>query len=183
MNEQGILAPSNESKSSDALAAKRNETSRRWWWLTLLVGLLCVLADQASKIWAKSSLADGSKKELLGDFFALELSYNSGAAFSFLAGSTWVFTVVSVMVVAALLWISWCTRSWILALILGFVGGGGVGNLLDRLLQPPAFGSGYVIDFLNYNDWFIGNVADIWIVGGVIALAIYWLTEGGRVQN
>ena len=52
-------------------------------------------------------------------------------------------------------------------LVLGLVLGGAVGNLIDRLLNPPAFGRGQVTDFLAYGDLFVGNVADVVVVLGV----------------
>lgn len=51
------------------------------------------------------------------------------------------------------------------------VGGGAVGNLLDRLFAPPGFGRGHVTDFLAYGNLFIGNLADV-ILGVGIALGI-----------
>ena len=38
------------------------------------------------------------------------------------------------------------------------------GNLVDRLVRPPGFGRGHVVDFIDYFGLFIGNVADIVIV-------------------
>ena len=49
---------------------------------------------------------------------------------------------------------------------LGLLLGAALGNLTDRFVRPPGGGQGHVVDFLDYNGWFIGNVADIWIVGG-----------------
>ena len=51
--------------------------------------------------------------------------------------------------------------------------GGAIGNLIDRLIQPPSFGMGHVVDFLNWNGWFVGNVADIYIV--VAAASMFFL--------
>ncbi len=52
-------------------------------------------------------------------------------------------------------------------LALGLVLGGAVGNLIDRIMNPPAFGRGHVTDFLAYGDLFVGNVADVFVVIGV----------------
>lgn len=148
---------------------------KRRWWLALLICLVAVALDQASKIWAQQSLSELSARPLWGNFLILQLSYNPGAAFSFLVDATWVFTLFAVVAVAVIAIFAARTRSVGLAAILGLLGGGAIGNLIDRLIQPPGFGVGHVVDFLNYNGWFIGNVADIWIVVAVIALCVYWL--------
>ena len=49
--------------------------------------------------------------------------------------------------------------------------GGAMGNLIDRLFAPPAFGRGHVTDFLAYGNWFIGNFADVALGAGVMVLA------------
>ena len=63
--------------------------------VVLAVAVLVVVVDQASKFWAVSALADGSPVPVLGEFLRLRLLYNSGAAFSIGAGSTWIFTVIT----------------------------------------------------------------------------------------
>jgi signal peptidase II len=43
-----------------------------------------------------------------------------------------------------------------------------------------------VVDFLDYNGWFIGNVADIWIVGAaglIIVLALRGVGVDGRLER
>ncbi len=50
--------------------------------------------------------------------------------------------------------------------------GGAICNLIDRLFRAPGFGQGHVVDMINYNGWFVGNVADIAIVGAAIGVAV-----------
>ena len=56
------------------------------------------------------------------------------------------------------------SRAW--AVALGLLLGGAIGNLTDRFVRAPGRGQGHVVDFIDYNRWFIGNVADIAIVVG-----------------
>ena len=49
----------------------------------------------------------------------------------------------------------------------GLVLGGAITHLGDRLFRDPGFARGHVVDFIAYGNWFVGNVADIAIVGGV----------------
>lgn len=152
----------------------------------IVVGLLTVAIDQATKQWALSSLGDGARRRLFGDLLGFELHFNPGAAFSFLTGSTWVFTVVAAVVVLALpLWIR-RTSSLPWTITLGVVWGGAAGNLVDRLFRQPGVGRGHVVDFIAYGRWFIGNVADVALVLGIVVIVVLtWLSvpfdgESGR---
>lgn len=138
----------------------------------IVVGLLTVAIDQATKQWALSSLGDGARRRLFGDLLGLELHFNPGAAFSFLTGSTWIFTAVAAVVVVALpLWIRrTSSRPW--TITLGIVWGGAAGNLIDRLFRQPGVGRGHVVDFIAYGRWFIGNVADVALVLGIAVIVV-----------
>ena len=82
-----------------------HKAGRLMMW-AIVVGLLTVAIDQATKQWALSSLGDGARRPLFGDLLGFELHFNPGAAFSFLTGSTWIFTAVAAVVVA---WVSGST--------------------------------------------------------------------------
>ncbi|MBD3690231.1 signal peptidase II [Nanchangia anserum] len=129
-----------------------------------------LLIDQVTKALAVARLEPNEAYPLLGSLLSLQLVRNPGAAFSFASSSTWVFTVVACVVIAAVAYIApHVEHRWWLT-VLGLLVGGAMGNLIDRLIQPPAFGSGHVVDFLNYGGLFIGNVADIAIVAAVIGV-------------
>ncbi len=136
----------------------------------LAVGVLVV--DQVTTQLALGSLTEGEYVPLLGEFFGLMLVFNPGAAFSLATGSTWIFTIVAVVVAVVIVRMSRKigSRSW--ALALGALLGGNLGNLGDRLFRPPGFARGHVVDFLNYNGWFVGNVADIAIVLAAVGMAL-----------
>lgn len=137
--------------------------------LPLALGLIVIVVDQASKQWALDALSGGRTISVFGDFLSFELAFNSGAAFSFGSSATWVFTLISAVVSVALPFFM-VRFGFGARLILGIVWGGAVGNLIDRLVREPGFPGGYVVDFINYNGWFIGNVADIALVVGLLAL-------------
>jgi signal peptidase II len=133
--------------------------------------------DQATKAWALAALGDGRTVPVLGRWLQLHLTANSGAAFSFGAGATWVFTILTGVVIAVV-WVALrrvTSRAWVAAGVM--VLGGGAGNLVDRLVRPPGVGVGHVVDFIAYGNWFIGNVADIALVAAV-GLAIVLLAVG-----
>lgn len=139
--------------------------------LGILLALLTLILDQVTKLWALAALK--GTVPLLGSFLSLRLVRNPGAAFSLGSSSTIVLTIVSAVVSVLLVIALRRCRSTPWAVVLGVILGGAVGNLIDRLFRAPGTGRGHVIDFINYNDWFIGNVADIALVGGVIALIAF----------
>jgi signal peptidase II len=141
--------------------------------IILVIAAVVLLADQLTKLWATSTLKEGEYHSLIGTLLGLQLTYNSGAAFSFLVNATWVFTIVAALAVIALLWFSRRvgSRSW--AVAFGLLLGGAVTHLGDRLFRAPSFGQGHVVDFIAYANWFIGNVADIAIFfGALLALVL-----------
>lgn len=167
-----------QSRSADEYDARPGK--RGYWWLVFVVAAVAVLLDQLTKWWALANLTEGVPRPFLGNFITLQLVYNPGAAFSMGEGSTWIFTVLSALVIGILIWYSSRVYFPILAVIVGLLMGGAFGNLIDRLFQPPGFARGHVVDFLNYNSWFVGNVADIWIVVAAAALALWLLVQSER---
>lgn len=158
--------------------AKKNAGLLRW----LVIALVVVLLDQASKILISQFLLYG-QSEPVTSYFNLVLVYNKGAAFSFLSDQPgwqrYFFTAVSVI---ASLFILWMLRRhpnqrlfcWSLALILG----GAIGNLIDRVAY------GHVIDFLDFHlrgwHWPAFNVADSAITVGAV---LFVLDEFRRVNR
>ncbi|WP_349616048.1 signal peptidase II [Azotobacter salinestris] len=144
-----------------------------WLWLSLLVFVL----DQASKLYFEGTLRLYQQIEIVPGLFSWTLAYNTGAAFSFLAGESgwqrWLFALIAIAVSGVL--VVWLKRlhaaeTW-LAVALALVLGGAVGNLFDRVAY------GHVIDFIlvHWQDrWFFPafNLADSAITVGAIMLAL-----------
>jgi signal peptidase II len=154
--------------------------------LFVVLGVVAVLAyvsDQLTKMVALHVLADGEPRPFIGDVIRFKLIGNPGAALSLGAGNTWVMTGIALAVLVAIVVVSrqLGSRAW--ALALGLLLGSAVGNLTDRFVRPPGGGQGHVVDFIDYNRWFIGNVADIWIVsaaGLIVVLALLGIGVDGR---
>ncbi len=150
----------------------------RWLWLALGVAI----ADQGSKLLAEHWLGVHEPVAVV-PFFNLFLTYNTGAAFSFLrdAGGwqRWLFAALSVGVsVFIVVWLRRIPRDekW-LACALALVLGGAAGNLVDRLFRA----GGGVVDFIDvyYASWHwpAFNVADSAISIGAVMLL--WSTLRG----
>ncbi len=147
-----------------------------------VVAVLAYASDQATKAIALATLSDGSTRPFIGDLIRFKLIGNPGAALSLGASNTWVMTGIALAVLVAIVVVArdLGSRAW--ALALGLLLGAAVGNLTDRFVRPPGGGQGHVVDFIDYH-WFIGNVADIWIVGAaclVVILAMLGIGVDGR---
>ena len=138
----------------------------------LAVAVCAVATDQASKYWALSALSDGHSQPLIGSFFFLKLTRNPGAAFSLGVNTTWIFTLISAVVIIGLIIYLPRLRNSAAACAVGLLLGGAIGNFIDRMIQEPGIGRGHVVDFIGYGNWFIGNVADIWIFLAVCAILV-----------
>jgi signal peptidase II len=141
--------------------ARTQHWTRRAPWIAVAIAVVVLAVDQLSKTWAEANLPVGERFPVLGDALGIRLIYNPGAAFSIGSGATWLFTIAAAGAVVAASWFTWRVRSRAWAICLGLFLGGGVTHLSDRLLRPPSFGQGHVVDFIAYFDWFVGNVADI----------------------
>ncbi|MDR6938994.1 signal peptidase II [Arcanobacterium hippocoleae] len=141
--------------------------SKKSWLISLVIVFLLVALDQFTKQLALIYLAAGQRIDFLGDFLGFKLIFNSGAAFSLGAASTWIFTVFAVIVVCAMPYVMHKMQEVKYQYVLAVIWAGAIGNLLDRLFREPGFGVGHVVDFIRYGTWFIGNVADIALVAGI----------------
>ena len=137
-----------------------------------LVAIAVVGVDQLTKIWALAALEEGERHQVLGDFLSFQLVFNSGAAFSLGDDKTWVMTIIAVLVTVGVVYFARRAQSRLAVVLFGVGLGGAIGNLIDRLFRQPSFGEGHVVDMINYNGWFVGNVADIAIVGVAAMLLI-----------
>jgi len=154
----------------------------------LAVAAVIVAADQATKALIQAALAPGQRIPVI-PFVDLVLVFNTGAAFSFLAGAGgWqrgFFIAIAVGAIALIGWLLarhagerlFCAG---LALILG----GAIGNLWDRIAL------GHVVDFvlLHAGGWHFPafNVADSAITVGAGALILDGLLgkgEGRRAKG
>jgi len=141
----------------------------------LAAGLAVLGLDQASKFWVLEilRLPELRQVEVL-PVLNLTMVWNRGVTFGLLdspgGSSHFVLAGVALMVVAAL--VAWLRRAdgVPMAVALGAVAGGAIGNVIDRL----RFGA--VVDFLHFHvggwSWYVFNVADSAIVCGVVALVI-----------
>ena len=109
-----------------------------------------------------------------GEFLQLLYVRNPGAAFSIGSDHTWIFTIALTVVGAVIIWKAFGVHSRLWAVVLGCLLGGVLGNLGDRFFRDPGFARGEVVDMISM-PWMmpaIFNVADIFIVTGMISVAL-----------
>lgn len=154
--------------------------SRRWKLFTI-IGLLSLIADQVTKIWARTlptfttpdGRTFGKTVEVIPNFWDWRLSHNPGSAFGLFGetdGSRIFLSIIGILAVVAIFWMVKKAREdqTRLAVALGLVAGGAIGNLVDRILY------GVVTDFVVWkyyeHEWPTFNVADVTLVVGVALL-------------
>jgi signal peptidase II len=148
-------------------------TPRRLLYLAVVIVAVPVyVGDQLTKAWAAANLQPDQPRRLIGSLLQLNLTRNSGAAFSIGTGATWILTVIafSVVVFVVITARRLGSRGW--ALALGLLLAGSVGNLTDRLFRAPGPGRGQVVDFLQLPHYPIFNLADSAIVCAAVLIAV-----------
>lgn len=136
------------------------------------VALAALVVDFLTKEWALSALTRGEFVDVVGSFLQFTLVFNTGAAFSLGTGYTWVFTVISSVVVLGIAYIGWRVRSPWWGVTLGLMMGGAAGNLVDRFFRPPGPLEGAVVDFISVPNWPVFNIADSCVVVGAFLVVV-----------
>ena len=145
----------------------------------LAVAAIVVILDQLSKAVILLHFAGSAfAVERVTPFFSLVLTYNRGMSFGLfntIPGSgagpnALLFSLAAAAIVAGLIyWLSRVTSA-LLAVAIGLIIGGAIGNVIDRLRL------GAVVDFLDFHigfwHWPAFNVADSAICVGVAAMLL-----------
>jgi signal peptidase II len=146
-------------------------------WLAV-IAVLALAADVASKAWALSRLSDGRDITMAGGLIRLQLVVNHGAAFGL--GASYEPVLVAIAAAAVILLGTWAVRAGgrLQGLGAALAAAGAAGNLIDRLIRPPAALHGGVVDWLHIS--FYGptfNLADIWLRAGLLIGIAAWLWQ------
>jgi signal peptidase II len=157
-------------RSDDNAPAESGRRPRSTRFILLLAGcaVFAYAFDQLTKWWVVSTMTEGQITPVLPPLLHWHFIRNSGAAFSIGEDYTWVFTIVMTVVSVAIMVYARKVRSLWWSVALGFLLGGALGNLTDRLFREPGFGVGHVVDFIAFPNFAIFNIADSAVVGAVI---------------
>jgi signal peptidase II len=147
--------------------------------LGLVAGLIVLVADQVSKWWVLNILnLTELRQVVLLPVLNLTMVWNRGVTFGLLNGlGSWGHVLLAVIALAVVVALGfWLRRaeSKVVAVAIGAIAGGAIGNVIDRV----RFGA--VVDFIHAHietpwgdfSWYVFNVADAAIVCGVAALIL-----------
>ncbi len=142
------------------------------WPLFIGLAALVLVADQLSKAWLVSILPKPADRlDIVGDYVRLVHSQNNGALFGLFKDQALLFGLVSIGVVALIVWYHGSLgRNTLMSIALGLLLGGALGNLVDRLRL------GYVVDFVDLGigdlRFYTFNVADSAISCAILLLLL-----------
>ena len=141
------------------------------------IALVVVVVDQLTKAWLVANVAQGEVLNVVGDAVRLVYHQNSGALFGLFRDQAIVFGLISIGVIGLIVgYHARSARSMYLSVALGFLLGGAVGNLIDRLRL------GYVVDFVDIGigdlRFYTFNVADSSISTAIVLLVGVALIPG-----
>ena len=140
--------------------------------LPILAVVALILLDQGTKLWALASLKPIQRITLVKGFMDLEFVENTGVAMGMLDGQRWLILITTVAITVGLIWFYRTMPKkkeyFPVRVSLVLVLSGAIGNIIDRMFR------GYVVDFFEFTffEWPVFNVADIYVVVGVVLLAL-----------
>lgn len=143
--------------------------------LGLWVALFALAADQLHKFWMIEiyRIADRGRVMITPNFDLL-ITINPGVSYGLFAQDRGFgqYLLAGFALAISLLLVIWMRRTHfrLVAVSLGLILGGALGNALDRFIR------GGVADFFSFHFngfyWYIFNVADVWITLGVAGLVL-----------
>ena len=138
--------------------------------VALLIAAVIVLADQLIKFFVLNELKPIGTVKVIDGVFNLTYVENRGVAFGIFQDMRWVFVAVTCILLFLIIFYMFKKRpkGKLFYICAGMIIGGGVGNLIDRLVH------GYVVDYLAVSFFPpVCNFADYCITIGVFILVIY----------
>ena len=158
--------------------------------IQILLFLVLIAVDQLTKYWAVIKLKDQPSIPLIKNVLELRYLENNGAAFGFLQNKQWLFYVITMIVLIAIVFVfvriikqsnqymqldaekiraKTLKDSAILNYVLVILAAGAIGNLIDRIAHT------YVVDFIYFRliNFPIFNFADICVTLSAIFLIIF----------
>ena len=155
-------------------------------WVGGTAAALGVLIDQGHKAWMLWSFDIESRGRVaLTPFLDLVMVWNKGISYGLLTqdGNAGRWVLVALGILGAILFAWWLrsTHGLLAGIALGLVIAGAISNVIDRLVH------GAVADFFLFHlggfEWYVFNLADVWIVAGAIGLVLAWATERPEIAT
>lgn len=150
----------------------------------IILTLIFLLLDIVSKVLVSKYIVLEKSIKIINDFFYITYVRNTGVAWSMFSSKTILVLLVSSFIILGIVLYIYNNRpkNKLEKVAYSMILGGAIGNFVDRIIY------GYVIDFIDFKifgyDYPIFNLADSFIVIGVILLVIYtWRCNNGNKGN
>lgn len=149
-------------------------------YFSLTLAVIILMVDLLTKRWVELNLVYG-QQIMITEFFNLVLTYNAGAAFSFLSDASgwqrWFLSTIAILVSVLIIYLLYKnTTNRLFCFALSLILGGALGNLWDRIML------GHVVDFLDFHlsgyHWPAFNLADSAIFCGAFLLILDSIRNG-----
>jgi len=140
----------------------------------LSIAFITLLLDQLTKVIIRKTVAISGTVEVIKGFFELNYAENTGAVFGVFRGGNSILIFIGVIAIAfVFVYYKQFKQDIWMRVSLGFILGGALGNLADRLLY------GFVTDFIRIRLWLFRlvwwpnfNIADAAVLIGAIMMII-----------
>jgi len=147
------------------------------WGVFVGLATVIVVLDQLAKAWLVANVAPGEVKSVIGDSVRFVYHQNSGALFGLFRDQAIVFGLISLVVIGLIVaYHARAGQSRYMSIALGFLFGGAIGNLIDRLRL------GYVVDFVDIGigdlRFYTFNIADSGISAAIVLLVVVAIVPG-----
>jgi signal peptidase II len=150
----------------------------------LIVMIICLGLDQLSKGYMLESLGMNHRPPIeIAPFFNLVMVWNSGVSFGMFAAAKQPLALIFLSAAILVILLVWLARtpSMLVAVALGCVMGGAIGNVIDRL----RFGA--VADFFDFHlgayHWPAFNIADSAIFIGIVLLCLHSMLSSAKKEG
>ena len=160
-------------------------------WIPLVLAALLICADQALKAWARTHLNYGAAPvPFIPGLLSWQLTYNTGAAWSLFSGGAAILAVLRLLVGLGILgYLFYRPQPRFMALVLGLIAAGAIGNTIDGLLlgrvtdmlYSPALS--LLTGAVRAGNFPIFNIADSCVVLGTLLLLILSFVPDRRARN
>lgn len=150
--------------------------------LSLVIAGLVVVIDQVIKYFVAMYLPQAGVVTAIPHLLDLNYVENPGVAFGMFENMRWIFVALTSVIIVILLYIIIFKKikSKIFLISSALIIGGGIGNLIDRVLY------GYVIDYLQLSFFSpVCNFADYAVTVGTVLLVIYllFMSDSSKKEN
>lgn len=138
--------------------------------MTFIIAALSIAVDQLIKIFVINNLQPIKSVTVIDNLLTFTYVENKGMAFGMLANQRWIFiTLTSIVILALVIAVfKLKNQSRLFYISAALLIGGGIGNLIDRILY------GYVIDYIALSFFPpVCNFADYCVTAGVIIFLVY----------